>query len=385
MKRILAVTSSRADYGLMRSVYQKLDADRGFEFQLITTGMHLASTSGGSLEAILADGFKPAARIEMQLASDTPSAAARSLGLALMSFGEQFDRLTPDYILIPGDRYEMLAPVEAALLARIPVMHVFGGDETTGAFDNSIRHAISKMSHVHFVTTETARRRVVQMGENPRHVHNVGSPSLDRIAEVLPVKRDDVFREIGIPPRARTVVVTFHPVTLALDSDRQVAELIAALAKLGPDYAIVITAANQDPGGIAVNDQLKAFAARAENVIFRESLNHRLYLQTLSVADVVVGNSSSGLYEAPALKVATVDIGDRQTGREKAASVVGCPPQADAILAAIHKAIALDCSAVTSPYGDGRSADRILDILRRLPEPRELIVKQFHDLPAAHD
>lgn len=378
---IAAVTGSRADFGLMSPVYEAIRGDDGFTFSLLVTGAHLDGSHGHTFEEIEGAGFEIAARIPATDPGDDAAAVARATASGLAGFGNLLARLRPDLLLLPGDRYEILAAAVAALFAKVPVAHFFGGDVTAGAYDEAIRHSITKMAHIHFPTNADAKGRLIQTGEDPSHIHVVGSPALDRLKAFRPLKRSAFFSEVGLEPRPCLLLVSFHPETLDLVSSREhLDELLAALE--GEDAgttAMLITGSNADNEGRALSRRLEEFAI-APGRRFCISLGHKLYFNALSHASIVIGNSSSGLYEAPSFKVPTVDIGDRQKGRVRAASVIHCAPERGAIEAAIYRAHNLDCGNVENPYGDGHATDRIMAVLRGIGDPRRLLKKTFRDL-----
>lgn len=383
-RKICVVTGSRADYGLLFWLMKDIAADPGLQLQLIATGMHLSPEFGLTYQAIEADGFRIDRKVEILLSSDTPVGVTKSVGLGVIGFADALAELRPDMLVLLGDRFEILAAAQAALFARIPVAHIAGGDTTEGAFDESIRHAITKLSHLHFATNATAAERIARMGENPANVHVVGSPGLDTVRRLEPLSRAELEQSLGFRLRRRNLLVTFHPVTLAAQSSAaQLAELFAALAGLGDDYGIVMTLPNADTEGRALIRDIEAFVRGRDNMRAFPSLGQRRYLSLMALVDAVVGNSSSGLYEAPTLKKPAVNIGDRQKGRLMAASVICCAPQREAIAQAIGQALQLDCSAVRNPYGDGHSAPRILAALKAVPAPQALLQKHFFDPPAS--
>lgn len=384
-RRICVVSGSRADYGLLRPALQALRAEADFELQVVATGMHLAPEFGLTVREIEADGFAIDARVEMLLSSDTAGGTARSIGLGVIGMSHALERLAPDLVLVLGDRFEILAAATACLVHKVPLAHIAGGDVSEGAFDEQIRHAITKLAQVHFVTHERAAERVRRMGEDSARVHVVGSPGLDSLRELPRLDRAALERELGAPLLARNLLVTFHPVTLAGDDGRAALdEVIAALEATPADTALWVTRPNADTGGRDFAARWDAFAARnPARVRLHTSLGSRRYLSLMAHADAVVGNSSSGLYEAPSLGVPTVDIGERQRGRLAAASVLHCAAERRAIAATIEAALALDCCGVVNPYGDGHSAERIVAALRTLPPAGELLVKRFHDAPGA--
>jgi UDP-N-acetylglucosamine 2-epimerase (non-hydrolysing)/GDP/UDP-N,N'-diacetylbacillosamine 2-epimerase (hydrolysing) len=384
--RICVVTGSRAEYGLLYWVLRDLRDDPAFELQLVVTGAHLAPEFGLTVNDIVADGFAIARRVEMLLSSDSAGGVAKSLGLGVIGMSDALAELVPDVVLILGDRYEMLAVAQACLMHGVPLAHIAGGDTSEGAFDESIRHAITKLAHVHFVTNDESARRVRQLGEDPAHVHVVGSPGLDHLRRRPLLDRAALEQALGARLAARNLLVTFHPVTLEATSGvDQFGELLSALDTLADDTAIFFTRPNADPGGRTIAAQLDAWAAeRSGRVHSYTSLGQLRYLSLMAQADAVVGNSSSGLYEAPSLQVPTVDIGERQRGRLAAASVLHCEPERMVIAATIRRAFELDCSAVVNPYGDGRSAERIVGALRQLPARDALLRKAFHWVEASH-
>jgi UDP-N-acetylglucosamine 2-epimerase (non-hydrolysing)/GDP/UDP-N,N'-diacetylbacillosamine 2-epimerase (hydrolysing) len=351
-----------------------------FTLRIVVTGQHLTEDAGGSLQLIEEEGFRVDARVDLSLLDDTPRDITKALGRGVIGFADVLAELGPDLLLVLGDRYEILAAVQAALIARVPVAHISGGDLSEGAFDESIRHAITKMSHIHFVTNPDSGRRVMQLGEDPQHVHVVGSPALDRLRLMPRMTRAAFFESVGLAPRRKNLLVTFHPVTLEDDSERQCAETIAALAGLGDDCGLILTGANFDAAGRAINAQLVEFAKSRGNAVMHPSLGSRRYIGALTNVDVVVGNSSSGLCEAPSFRIPTVNIGNRQKGRLRAPSVIDCEADRHSIRRAIDRAFKLDCSDVENPYGDGYAAGRIVRHLAAVSNPRGLLKKRFHDI-----
>jgi len=381
IRRICVVTGSRAEYGLLYWVLRDLQAEPEIELQLVVTGMHLAPEFGSTVHEIERDGFTIARRVEMLLSSDTAGGIAKSIGLGVIGMSDALEQLRPDVVVVLGDRFEILAAAQACLIHNIPLAHIAGGDTTEGAFDESIRHAITKMAHVHFVTNELAARRVRQLGEDPARIHVVGSPGLDHLRRQPLLGRAALEAALGAPLGARNLLITFHPVTLdgAASSEQQLSELLAALDVLGDDTSLWITRPNADTGGRALAAQLESWvAARAQRARLYASLGQLRYLSLMAQVDAVVGNSSSGLYEAPSCGVPSVDIGERQRGRLTATSVVHCAAERGAIGRALEQALALDCRGVVNPYGDGASAARIVAALRALPPTQPLLKKHFH-------
>lgn len=372
------VTGSRAEYGLIAPVIAALKSDPAFEVQLVASGMHLAPEFGLTYRQIEADGHRIDARVEMLLASDSPAGTAKSLGLGVIGFADTFDRLQPEMVLLAGDRFETLAAAQAALILTIPTAHLFGGETSEGAFDEAIRHSITKMSHLHLVQHEQAADRVRQMGEAPESVVVVGSPALDGLRTTPLLSRSQVEQRLGFGLRRRNLLITFHPVTLADRSGlEEFDELLKALGALGEDHGLIITRPNADPAGRAIMKALDDFAAEHANVTVHTSLGQPLYWSVMAQADAVVGNSSSGLIEAPSLRKPTVNIGDRQRGRLAPASVLHCAARAADIGQAIAAALKTDCSTVMNPYGDGHAVERIVAALKR-PLSRGMVQKRFH-------
>lgn len=380
-RKICVVTGSRADYGLLYWPMKEIAGDADLQLQLVVTGMHLSPEFGLTYQAIEADGFAIDAKVELLLSSDTPASIAKSMGLGLIGFADVFARLQPDIVMLLGDRYEILAAAEAALVARIPVAHIAGGDVTEGAFDEAIRHSITKMSHLHFVTNEAAAARVRQLGENPQHLFNVGSPGLDYIRRLKLLNRAELEASLDFGLRKKNLLVTFHPVTLeSTPAADQFLELLRALENLDEDFGIIFTMPNSDTDGRGIIRLIENYVSRHTNARAYSSLGQVRYLSTMAQVDVVVGNSSSGLYEAPSFNKPTVNIGDRQKGRLAANSVIHCATEASAIATAITQALQLNCEGVGNPYGDGNSAARIKEILKRMDDPTALLKKRFFDL-----
>lgn len=376
---ILAVTGSRADWGLLAPVLAALRDDPAFSLHLAVTGQHLTPGSA-SLAAILEDGFTADYRITIVSADDSAAGVTKSMGLALIGFADLLTQARPDLMLLLGDRYEIHAAASAALIARLPVAHLCGGDVTEGAIDDAFRHGLTKMAHLHFVSNADAARRVAQLGEPPERIHNVGSPGLDRIRQARLLDRDAFFASIGLAPRERNLLVTFHPVTLAQDSDDQCRAMLEALAAF-PDAGLIFTGSNADPGGRGVDALLEGFARGRDNAVLVPSLGSQRYFSALRHVDALIGNSSSGLYEAPSFDLPAVNIGARQKGRPRARSVIDCDPDVSAVTDAIRAALVSDYADTVNPYGDGHAAPRIVEVLRSINNPVSLLAKGFRDMP----
>jgi UDP-hydrolysing UDP-N-acetyl-D-glucosamine 2-epimerase len=366
-RSICIVTGSRAEYGLLASLMRAVLLDPDLKLQIVATGMHLAPEFGHTYREIEADGFVIDAKVDMLLSSDRPTATVKSIGLGVIGFADAFERLAPDIIVLLGDRFEILAAAQAALVMRIPVAHIHGGEISEGAFDESIRHALTKLSHWHFVAAEPYRQRVVQMGEPPARVFNFGAPGLDALEHMAWLDRSQLQDILKLQLRPPLLLVTYHPVTLGVDAAKVMDELTAALEEF--DATVVLTYPNADTGGRRIIERIDAFVARApDRRRAYASLGHLRYLSLLRLADAVVGNSSSGLTEAPALRRATINIGDRQKGRLKATSVIDVPEQRDAIAAGIRRALSQEfvrsLTQTVSLYGQGRAGERIKDQLK---------------------
>lgn len=381
-RRICIVTGTRAEYGLLRGVMQEIQCDRTLELQLIATGMHLSPKFGNTDQDIERDGFEIARKVDMHLDDDSPVGIARSIGAGIAGFGEALKELQPDCVVVLGDRFEILAAVSAALVARFPVAHIHGGELTEGAFDDAIRHAVTKMSHLHFVAAEEYRRRVIQLGEDPERVFCVGGLGVDAIKRLDLLDRKALEASLDFKLGKRNLLVTFHPATLDGAAEEQCAELLAALESLN-DIQLIFTFPNADTGGRAIRTMIESFVEGRSNARAYASLGQKRYLSCMHEVDGVVGNSSSGILEAPAFKVGTVNIGNRQQGRLRAESVIDCAPERNAITAAIEKlysaAFQDRLAGVQSAYGDGGASTRIVQHLRKAPLDG-ILKKSFHDL-----
>lgn len=376
---VCLVTGTRADWGLLRAPARLMRDDPAFRLTVVATGTHLSQRFGNTVDEIRRDGFEVARQVPILEEADDEAATVRAMARATSGFAEVLEALVPDVVMLLGDRYEILGVAQACLLMRVPVVHLCGGDVTEGAFDDAIRHAISKLAHLHFPTNAQAARRLVAMGETPDRVILAGSTGLDTIRETQPLSREETFSRLGLPPASTAVLVTFHPPTLdETPAQAQFEELAAALEGLDPSVAVILTGSNADPAGRQLSDLAERFAATRPNSAFRMSLGQTLYLSVMRYVRAVVGNSSSGLYEAPSFGVATVNIGDRQAGRPRASSVIDVPPERGAIADALSAALAGDYSGAVNPYGDGHAAPRIVASLRALADPRKLLRKTFY-------
>lgn len=383
-RKVCVVTGTRAEYGLLRWVMQGIRDTPGLQLQIIATGMHLAPEFGLTYREIERDGFTIDRKVEMLLSSDTPVGVSKSIGLGIIGIGEALQQLQPDLLLVLGDRFEVFAAVAAALVARIPVAHVHGGETTEGVIDEALRHSVTKMSHLHFVAAEEYRHRVIQLGEHPQRIFLVGGLGIDNIKRLQLLGRDELQNALDFKLGARSLLITFHPVTLEdATCAAQMQELLAALASLS-DTQLIFTMPNADTDGRELIEVINRFVAGRSNAKAFTSLGQLRYLSCMRWADAVVGNSSSGLIEAPSLGVPTLNIGDRQRGRLRAASVVDCPPERAAISAAIARLTTPEFRAwsrsVGNPYGDGGASERIVATLATVPLG-DILKKRFHDLP----
>lgn len=379
-RKVCVVTGSRADYGLLYFLMRELQRNPRYELQVAVTGMHLSPEFGLTAQVIESDGFPISARVETLLSSDTAVGVAKATGLGVLGFADALNSLKPDLLVVLGDRFEIFAAVQAALFLRIPVAHIGGGDVTAGAFDEGIRHSISKLSHLHFVTNADAAMRLARMGENPECIFNVGSPGLDHLLHSKLPDRATLEAELEFKFRARNFLVTFHPVTLDVaPSLGQLEALLSALDRFGDNTGVLITLPNADTEGRALIERLRQYSESKPAVKVFTSLGQRRYLGALAQADVVIGNSSSGLYEAPSLRTPTVNIGRRQEGRLRAASVFDCAALADDIHQAITNALAFGHRAVDNPYQRGDCAKLMMETIEQVADLPNLIFKHFHD------
>lgn len=377
-RRVCVVTGSRAEYGMLYWVMKEIQQKTDLDLQVIATGMHLSPEFGLTWHEIKHDGFPVDCKVEMLLSSDTSTGVAKSIGLGIIGFADALATLRPDILVLLGDRFEIFAAAQAALVARIPVAHIAGGDTTEGAFDEAIRHAITKMAHLHFATNEESAARIRQLGENPAHVYTVGSPGVDYIKRLTLMNREELERDLGFTFRQRNLLVTFHPATLDPESSaQQFGELLQAIDMCGQDMGIVFTRPNADTDGRILSTMIDHYTAHHQNAIAYTSLGQLRYLSVMAQVDAVVGNSSSGLYEAPSLHKSSVNIGMRQQGRLKAVSVFDCKPEKTAIYETIQRAMEFDSTDVVNPYGDGESAYRIAAAIAAVQNIGSLLQKKF--------
>lgn len=383
-RKICVITSSRAEYGLLRPLLDELKNDSDIKLQLIVTGMHLSSDFGLTYQEIEKDGFRIDEKIEILLSSDTAVAISKSMGLAMIGFAEAYQKLEPDCIVVLGDRFEILSVVAAALINKIPVAHLNGGEVTEGVFDDSFRHSITKMSYLHFTATEKSKRRVIQLGEEPRRVFNVGEVGLDNIKKLKLLPKKELEKELKFKFNKHNLLVTFHPVTLENNTSKeQFQNLLYVLDKL-KETNIVFTKANADTGGRIINKMIDEYVSRnpAKTIAFT-SMGYLRYLSTVQFVDAVVGNSSSGIVEAPSFRIGTINIGDRQKGRERPESVIDCKPIKKSISEAFKKLYSQDYQKklknVKNPYASACSAQKVKEILKEY-KFKDTLKKRFYDI-----
>jgi len=363
---------------------RKIQEDQELDLHVVVTGSHLSPEFGLTYKEIEKDGFIINKKVEMILSADTSTAITKSTGLGIISFADVFSDLLPDLVVIVGDRYEVFAASFASLIAGIPIAHVSGGEISMGAFDEAIRHSITKMSYLHFTITEEFRQRVIQLGEEPNRVFNTGSLGVDAILNTEFLTKEELEERLEFKFLEKNIIITFHPVTLEKGTaEKQFDEVLKAISSL-EKTRIIFTFSNSDTDGRIILDKINSFVQRysTTSVAFA-SMGSLNYFSTLQYVDIVLGNSSSGLSEAPSFKIATVNIGDRQKGRLKLESVIDCAPEKNSILSAIRKAYSEEfrdtLKNVKSPFGDGQAAEKITKIIKTVDLPKEL-KKSFHDL-----
>lgn len=385
-RKISVVTGTRAEYGLLRWVMQEIKDSNEFDLQLIATGMHLSPEFGNTAKEIEADGFQIDRKVEMLLSSDTPVGIIKSTGLAMIGFADALDELQPDLILLLGDRFEILAAAASGMISRIPIAHLHGGEATEGAIDEPIRHSITKMSQLHFVCAEEYQRRVIQLGEQPDRVFNVGGLGIDNILRLELMSRDELEAALDFRMDDKNLLITFHSVTLENNtSENQMEELLASLGQL-KEVGLIFTMPNADTEGRILFDQISNFCLTNSNAKAYTSLGQLRYLSCIKHVDGVVGNSSSGLLEVPTFKKATINIGDRQRGRLKAESVIDCDPNRKAIDEALKKLFSVkfqeQLKTVENPYGKGGASKAIVRTLEKMSFS-DLLKKSFYNLNSA--
>ena len=383
MKKICVVTGTRAEYGLLYWLLKEIEADKELQLQLIVTGMHLSPEFGLTYKEIEKE-FKIDKKIEMLLSSDTSIGISKSMGLAQISFAEAYEELKSNIVVVLGDRYEIFSATSAAMIARIPIAHLHGGETTEGAFDESIRHSITKMSHLHFTATQEYKNRVIQLGEHPSKVFNVGGMGIENIKRLKLLNKEEFEKSIEFKLNKKNILVTFHPVTLENSTAKeQFQELLDAIDEL-EDTNIIFTKANSDTNGRIINQMIDEYVAKNyHKSIGFISLGQQRYLSALQYVDAVVGNSSSGLLEAPSFKIGTINIGDRQKGRIKAKSAINSEVNKTSILKSFSKLYSKAFQDLIeeskNPYGDGIASRKIIEIIKN-EDLRNILKKSFYDL-----
>ena len=364
------VTGTRAEYGLLYWLMKEIDSDKSLHLQIIATGMHLRPEFGLTYKEIEKD-FRIDKKIEMQLSSDSSLGISKSMGLAQISFAETYEELKPDIIVVLGDRYEIFSAVSAAMIARIPIAHIHGGEASEGAIDEAIRHSVTKMSHLHFTATEEYKNKVIQLGEHPERVFNVGGMGIENIKKLKLLSKDEFEKSIDFNLNKKNILVTFHPVTLEISTaKKQFQELLNSIDKL-KDTNIIFTKANSDADGRIINQMIDEYTNKNNNKSRGfTSLGQLRYLSALQYMDAMVGNSSSGLSEAPSFKIGTINIGDRQKGRTKAESVIDCLPDEMSITNAFEvlysQKFQLLIKKSSNPYGDSCASEKIIKVLKTI-------------------
>ncbi|CEG56245.1 UDP-N-acetylglucosamine 2-epimerase [Legionella fallonii] len=387
MRKIAVFTGTRAEYGLLFWLMKGIQNDPELELQIIVSAMHLAPQFGETWKEIEADGFKIDAKVEMLLASDSAIGVVKSMGLASIGFADSLARLQPDLLVILGDRFEALAAAQTALIMKIPIAHLHGGELTLGAYDNSIRHAITKMSCLHFTAAERYRQRIIQMGEDGNRVFNVGAVGLEHVVRTENYSLQALAANLNIPLCRPYVLVTYHPETLSHEVEGSSFELLLKALDEMRDYQVLFTYPNADNGGHAIIQQIQQYCKiNAHRAFAAISLGSKRYLSAVAHAEAVIGNSSSGVIEVPAFGIPTVNIGNRQEGRLAADSVIHCPADYNEIKKAISKAVSVDfkaqCKNVINPYGDGWVSERIIPVLKT---HRLSVAKRFYDLDFSYE
>ncbi len=384
-KNVCVVTGSRAEYGLFNPLLTEIRKTHGFQLQLVVTGAHLSSVYGSTYQEIVRDGFRIDEKVKIPLADDTPEGVTRSLGLGVAGFAPVFKRLKPHLVVLLGDRFETYAAAIAAFLARIPIAHLQGGELTEGAVDDAFRHSISKMSLLHFTATDAYRRRVIQLGEDPGRVFNVGALGIDNIRRAPLLSREVLEKELGFDLNGKTVLVTFHPVTLESGTSRQQFEQILSALDSYKDLKVILTKPNSDMDGKVIITLIEEYVKRKKGlaVVFA-SLGRIKYLSLLKQVTLMLGNSSSGIIEMPSFGKPTVNVGDRQKGRIAAGSVIHCAPQKNSILRALDRAFSpkfrRQCARIKNPYDGGLASKKIVAILKKKLPAVNNLKKKFYDL-----
>lgn len=386
-RKICVITGTRADYGLLYWLLKAIKKDKKLELQIIATGMHLSPEFGLTYNEIIKDGFKIDEKVELLLSSDTEIGVSKAIGLGCISFSESFQKLKPDMVVVLGDRFEILSASIAAMISKIPLIHLHGGEITQGLIDEPIRHSITKMATYHFPATEEYKNRIIQMGENPNRVFNYGMAGLDNIYKIDLLTKGELEERLDFEFDKKTAIVTYHPVTLEDNSaEEQITNLLEAIENF--DLNVIFTKANADTYGRIINAKIQQFVEQnSDNYIFVDNLGQLKYLSVLKHVDLMIGNSSSGLLEAPSFKLPVVNIGDRQKGRVKAKNIIDCAYDQTSIQKSIKKAISKSfnekLSNMVNPYDkskDGKTSYKIKEKLKKIDLKEFVLKKEFYDL-----
>ncbi|UBH09365.1 UDP-N-acetylglucosamine 2-epimerase [Macrococcus armenti] len=384
MIKTVIVTGTRAEYGLLKPLIEKINNSHMHELNLLVTGMHLAPEFGETINEIIEDGYPITEKVEILLSSDSDIGITKSMGLALISFGEILERISPDLVIILGDRFEILSVATAASVLKIPLVHIHGGETTEGAYDEAFRHSITKMSYLHFASTNTYKNRIIQLGEHPNRVFNVGALGVENIMRMDFLPKNEIYDLVGLEKNDKFFLVTFHPTTLEkIDVTSQIRDLLDTLV-LYKKYKIVIAKANSDTNGRKINQIIDEYCdAYPNQFITFYSLGIKKYLSLMKLATLVVGNSSSGIIEAPSLKVPTINIGDRQKGRVRSDSIIDTKPYKSEIQKSIDEAlfkIKNDKFTFINKYGNGQTSDLIFNQINKNFASSVDLKKRFYDL-----
>lgn len=381
IKNICIVTGSRAEYGLLQPLMEIVREDKSLNLQVIVTGMHLCPEFGLTYKLIEADGFSCEHKIETILAGDSPVGVLKSMGLGIISLSEVLSKLNPDIVIILGDRFEIFTVAQCCLVLQIPLAHIAGGDSASGTYDNTIRHCITKIANLHFVTNAESEKRVIQLGENRNKVFNYGSTAIDNIKKLKNIKKCDLFGKYKINPDKKLITVSYHPITMG-DGDGELTALLHSLSIIQKELncSLLFTKANADNGGRKINKLLGDFVGEISDSYLFDSLGQSNYLNFLAYSDLVVGNSSSGIYEAPYLKTPTVNVGNRQFGRFAPKSVFHAKANSLEILEAMRAALSYKFNGDENLYGDGYASEKIILKIKEELNSKNLIMKHFFDL-----
>ena len=383
-RKICFLTGTRAEYGLLSGLIKKVESNKNSSSQLIVTGTHLSREHGNTINSIIKDKIKISKKIDISLTRNTKLGVSKSLSIAVEKISRNLNNLKPDLLVLLGDRYETFAAAISATILNIPIAHIHGGETTQGAFDESFRHSITKMSHFHFCTTNAYKKRIIQLGENPKNVFCVGALGIDNILSNRYLNKKQLEREFSLPLSKKNIFITFHPVTLEKDSSlEQFKNLLKSLGKL-EEVSLFFSKANADPGGKKINDEIERFVKKNKSISFvRPSYGQNLYFSLLKYMDLVIGNSSSGVIEVPHFNIPTINIGDRQNGREKTLSIIDCRNNKKSISYAIKKArskkFLSKLKNIKNLYDNGATSQKAIKILGKI-NYKNILIKKFFDI-----